>query len=326
MRPVWSGLDPTESRDYANIMDIPLPPGLPVDGDCTLRTPQPRHGRERGLQAVVLLTFAMMVIEIVAGYATGSMALLADGWHMATHVGALGMASAAYWLSRRFASHRAFAFGTGKVHSLAGYSSALLLGVVAVVMVVESVQRLLQPGVIDFSASLPVAVAGLVVNLVSVGLLRGHDTHEHHQHDHNHRAALAHVVADTLTSALAIVALCAGRFWGLVWLDPASGVLGGLLILKWTFELCTGAAFELLNVEPDAKLENAIRRALEQPGDVRVGDLHVWSLGHGVQSCVATVFAAEPAPVSVYHQRLSDFQLAHLTIEVRRLERPAVLA
>lgn len=301
-------------------MDVPLQQALPRNSDCAVRAPQPRHGRERGLRAVVLLTFTMMVVEIVAGYATGSMALLADGWHMATHVGALGMASAAYWLSRRFAAHRAFAFGTGKVHSLAGYSSALLLAVVAVVMLVESVQRLLQPGVIDFATSLPVAVIGLVVNLLSVGLLRGHEPHEEHghAHDHNHRAALAHVLADTLTSALAIVALCAGRFWGWVWLDPASGVLGGLVILKWTFELCTGAAFELLNVEPDAKLEDAIRVALEQPGDVRVSDLHVWSLGHGEQSCVVTVFAAEPADVSEYHQRLSGFELAHLTIEVRR--------
>ncbi|MDB4975899.1 MAG: cation efflux system protein, partial [Myxococcaceae bacterium] len=200
---------------------------------------------------MVLLTAAMMGGEIFVGYATGSMALLADGWHMATHVGALGLASAAYWLSRRYAQHRAFAFGTGKIRALAGYTSAVMLGLVAVAMVVESSGRLLYPHAIDFVSSLPVAVLGLVVNLLSVFLLHAHDDHHdhpeevehehghghghghadagghaHHGDDHNHRAAFMHVVADTFTSALAIAALLAGRYFGWSWLDAVSGIVG----------------------------------------------------------------------------------------------------
>jgi len=263
----------------------------------------------------------MMLVEIVVGYATGSMALLADGWHMATHVGALGLASGAYALSRRFASHRAFAFGTGKVHALAGYTSAVALGLVAVVMIVESVTRLLHPNQIDFISSLPVAVIGLIVNLVSVRLLHGHDEHDedgHDDHDHNHKAALMHVIADTLTSALAIAALLAGRFLGWVWLDAMTGVVGGLVILKWGVGLCRTTAFELLDVDPSLALEEKIRIALEAVDDVHVSDLHVWSLGRGARSCVVTVVSSSPRDASDYRERLAEFDLAHLTVEVRR--------
>lgn len=290
--------------------------------DCAARRALAPRRRERGVQLVVLLTAAMMGVEIVVGYATNSMALLADGWHMATHVGALGLASAAYWVSRRFAGHRAFAFGTGKVRGLAGYTSAVALGLVAVAMVVESVERLLHPHVIDFVSSLPVAVLGLIVNLVSVFLLHAHedDHDDEHEHDHNHRAAFMHVVADTFTSALAIAALLAGRFLGWSWLDAVSGVVGGLVILKWGAGLSRSAAFELLDVSPSSAVEDEIRGVLEALDDVRVRDLHVWSLGGGAKSCVVTLVTAAPQDTRCYREALARFALAHLTIEVQRCE------
>lgn len=297
--------------------------GLATSEECAARrAPVPRR-RERGVLLVVLLTAAMMGVEIVVGYATHSMALLADGWHMATHVGALGLASAAYWVSRRFAGHRAFAFGTGKVRALAGYTSAVALGLVAIAMVVESVERLLRPHAIDFVSSLPVAVLGLLVNLVSVFLLHAHeDEDDDHdgEHDHNHRAALMHVVADAFTSVLAITALLAGRFLGWAWLDAVSGIVGGFVILKWGAGLSRNAAFELLDVSPSSAVEDEIRVVLEALDDVRVSDLHVWSLGGGKKSCVVTVITAAPREARCYREALARFELAHLTIEVQRCE------
>jgi len=304
---------------------------LATPEECAARrAPVPRR-RERGVQLVVLLTAAMMGVEIMVGYATHSMALLADGWHMATHVGALGLASAAYWMSRRFAGHRAFAFGTSKVRALAGYTSAVALGLVAIAMVVESVERLLRPHAIDFVSSLPVAVLGLLVNLVSVFLLHDDDDDDHdhdhdgehdhdHDHDHNHRAAFMHVVADAFTSVLAIAALLAGRFLGWAWLDAVSGIVGGFVILKWGAGLSRNAAFELLDVSPSSAVEDEIRVMLEALDDVRVRDLHVWSLGGGKKSCVVTVGTAAPREARCYREALARFELAHLTIEVQRCE------
>jgi cation diffusion facilitator family transporter len=307
---------------------------------------------------VLALTAVTMVAEIAVGYATNSMALLADGWHMATHVGALGLAGAAYALARRYAAHRALAFGTGKVRALAGYTSAVLLGAVALAMIVESIERLARPGAIDFARSLPVAALGLLVNLASVALLHahddhdhdaqrrdgrrrgreghggddghdgrghdhmghghGHDAHGHAAHDHNHRAALLHVAADTFTSALAIVALLAGRHLRWTWLDAASGVVGGLVIVHWGVTLCRRAAAELLDASPSLALEEGIRRALEAGGDARVIDLHVWPLGAGATGCVVTLVSADPLPPEGYRARLAGFGLTHLTVEARR--------
>ena len=296
---------------------------LATPEECAARrAPVPRR-RERGVQLVVLLTAAMMGVEIMVGYATHSMALLADGWHMATHVGALGLASAAYWASRRFAGHRAFAFGTGKVRALAGYTSAVALGLVAIAMVVASAERLLRPHAIDFVSSLPVAVLGLLVNLVSVFLLHAHEDEEDDhdgEHDHNHRAAFMHIVADAFTSVLAIAALLAGRFLGWAWLDAVSGIVGGFVILKWGAGLSRIAAFELLDVSPSSAVEDEIRVVLEALDDVRVRDLHVWSLGGGKKSCVVTVITAAPREARCYREALARFDLAHLTIEVQRCE------
>jgi cation diffusion facilitator family transporter len=254
-------------------------------------------------------------------------------------VGALGLASAAYALSRRFATHRAFAFGTGKIHALAGYTSAVALGLVALLMMGEAASRMWAPAAIDFDSSLPVAVLGLVVNLASLRLLHGkdgghehhgheHHEHEHHEHehhghghgatDHNHNAAVLHVAADALTSLLAIVALLAGRYAGYTWLDPAMGIVGGLVILKWGVGLCRHAAFELLDVEPSARLEQDIRSTLEGIDDVRVSDLHVWSIGRGQRACIVTLISSTPRECAHYRESLERFGLGHLTVEVLR--------
>lgn len=312
---------------------------LSAQPECPIRAPVDARERERGVRAVVLLTAGMMVLEVVVGYWTGSMALLADGWHMATHVAALGLASAAYALSRRFAGHRAFAFGTGKIQALGGYTSAVALGLVALMMMAEAASRLFSPASIDFAGSLPVAVLGLLVNLASYRLLHasghehGHDHerdgHDHerehphrhahsHEHDHNHRAAVLHVAADALTSVLAILALLAGRYLGLVWLDPLMGIVGGVVILRWGVSLCKHAAFDLLDVDLSSRLEDDIRTTLERIDDVRVRDLHVWSLGRGDRGCIVSLISSAPRDSHFYKQTLDPFGLAHLTIEVTR--------
>jgi cation diffusion facilitator family transporter len=306
---------------------------------CVVRLPRPSHARERGVRAVVALTATMMVVEIAAGYATGSMALAADGWHMATHVGAFGMAALAYTLSRRLASHDAFAFGTGKIHALAGYSSATILAIAALVVMIESASRLAGPKQIDYSTSLPIAVVGLAVNLLSIWLLhdREHehehdddhdDDHDHHhahrddgRHDHNHRAAVLHVIADVLTSTLAIVALLAGPRLGWRWLDPVTGMVGGVVILVWAFGLCRHACRELLDFRPAGVDEAAIRGALEALGDVHVRDLHVWSLGGGRLGGVITLASPTRRESITYRSLiLEKCPVAHLTIEIEALE------
>lgn len=283
---------------------------------CPLRTPPPAHRRERGVQLVTLLTAIMMGIEISVGYMTRSMALLADGWHMASHVGALGMASLAYAWSRRLAAHPSFVFGTGKVQALAGYTSAIVLGVVALLMGTESSARLLWPERIDFVTSLPVAVVGLFVNLASVGILHVHDDETEEEHDHNHRAAFFHVVADTLTSALAIVALLCGRWFGWTWVDSVSGLVGAVVILRWAITLCRSASVELLDLSLGVQLEDSIRDALESVGETSVRDLHVWSLGGGARGCLATLVATSGGDREAYRRALQPFGLRHLTLEI----------
>lgn len=339
---------------------------------------------ERRTRWVVGITVAMMAIELAVGHATGSMALTADGWHMATHAGALGLALLGYWFARTRATHRSFSFGTGKVYALAGYTSAVALGVVALAMAWESACRFFQPLRIEFDEALPIAVLGLIVNLGCAVLLGGHDhgpghshgadhghDHDHrhgddprhdddhghaHGHDHGHdedaphahrhgddsavaapatelrgdtrdhnlRAAHAHVLADALTSVLAIAALCGGRWLGWTWLDPAMGVLGAALISKWAWELCRSAGKQLLDVSPAPELERALREELERVDDVRVADLHVWELGPDRRGCIAAIVTSNPREAGFYRaviQRQASF--AHLTVEVHRCHDPA---
>ena len=255
------------------------------------------------------------------------MALTADGWHMATHAGALGMSALAYWFARTRSREESFSFGTGKVYALAGYTSAVVLGIVALLMFGESVRRLMRPEAIHFSEALPVAIVGLLVNLASVKLLdaddHGHDHAtvgggEHHHHDHNLRAAYIHVLADAFTSVLAIAALVGGRYAGWKFLDPLMGIVGGAVILRWSIGLCRGAARQLLDMVPSAALAQTIRKRLEV-GDVRVADLHLWDLAPGQRGCIVSLVTEAPEDTAVYKSWLEGVEgIAHLTIEVQR--------
>jgi cation diffusion facilitator family transporter len=292
----------------------------------------PRHDEnERRTWAVVALTAATMLAEIVGGSMLGSMALVADGWHMATHAGALAMAALAYRFARRHADDARFGFGTGKFGDLAGYSSAMVLAVIALVVGYESVARLVSPVSIGFDQAIAIATVGLAVNLASAWLLHegpahgdpaaGHDSHRthahHHQHhDHNLRAAYAHVLADALTSVLAIAALLTGRFFGWVWMDPAMGLVGSIIIAHWAFGLLRASGAVLLDTVPDERLVAQLRDRLEQGTD-RVADLHLWRLGPGHLGVVAAVVSDTPRSPDAYKARLAGVAgLSHVTIEV----------
>ena len=282
---------------------------------------------------VVGLTAVMMVAEISAGYWTGSRALLADGFHMATHAGALAVAAVAYLLARRYAGERRFTFGTGKIGDLAGFASALVLGMVAIGIGVESVKRLLEPTTVAFGEATIVAVVGLAVNLVSALLLgAGHDhhAHDHHGHDHHHdhshhgvhdsgdnnlRSAYMHVLADALTSVLAIVALLAGRLLGWVWLDPVMGIVGALVIGRWSWTLMRDTAGVLLDAT-DAHVAAEVRELLEGPGDARICDLHVWRVGPQAHAAIVSVVGGLDA-AEVRRRLAPVHELAHLTVEAR---------
>ncbi len=278
------------------------------------------HAHERRTRLVVALTAVMMVVEIVAGWATGSMALLADGIHMATHVGALGLASLAYAFARRHAANPRFVFGTGKVGDLAGFSSALLLGVFAIGIAVESVGRLFEPGPIAFGEALWIAILGLLVNLASAALLGGghaHDDHagEAHAHaDHNLRSAYLHVLADALTSVLAIAALVAGLYLGWRWLDAAVGVVGALVIAHWSVGLLRDTGAILVDASANPALEARIRVAMEEAGaDVQA--LRTWRVAPGKFAATLELTSPDPLTPDAYRARLAGMrELASITI------------
>jgi cation diffusion facilitator family transporter len=286
---------------------------------------------------VVALTAVMMVGEIIGGTIYGSMALVADGWHMSTHAGALAIAALAYRYARRFAQDSRFAFGTGKLGELAGYSSALILGVIALMIAYESVTRLLNPIAIHFDQAIVIACIGLAVNLASAWLLHDdhedhhhhHDEHDedeghhHHHHDHNLRAAYLHVIADAMTSVLAIVALLAGRFYGWVWMDPIMGVVGALVISHWSFRLLRASGAVLVDVVVDKRMAEQVRQKLELGSD-RVTDLHLWRVGPGHAALIASVVSDQPQSPDAYKARLESIEgLSHVTIEVHTCPHPA---
>jgi cation diffusion facilitator family transporter len=261
-----------------------------------------------------------MVAELIVGHTTRSLALSADGWHMATHVAALGLAALGYWFARTRARDRAFAFGTGKVHALAGYTSAIVLLLVAAGMFAQSAQRLFQPEAVDFGEALPVACVGLVANLLSIVLLgdADHDAASGH-HDHNHRAAYLLVVADAFTSLLAIGALLLGRYLGWRSFDALAGLVGGMVIASWGVGLCRSSGRMLLDVRASGDDEHRIRSVLEGIDDVRIADLHVWETGPGRRSCVVSLVTSMPREARFYRDAiLSGAELAHLTVEVTR--------
>jgi cation diffusion facilitator family transporter len=295
------------------------------------------HARnERRTWIVVGLTAAMMVGEIIAGAAFGSMALLADGFHMATHAGALTIAAVAYLYARRHADDERFTFGTGKLGELAGYSSAVILAVIALLIGFESVVRLMSPVPIRLNEAIAVAVLGLLVNLASAWMLHDaghhdHDDHDHHAHgphddhahrhahghqDHNLRSAYFHVLTDALTSVLAIVGLLAGRFYGWLWMDPLMGIVGGVVIARWSWALLRGAGAVLLDTMPDKALSDQIRQSLERGND-RVSDLHLWRIGPGHMAVIVSLVSDRPHAPEHYKAKLSGLpQLSHVTVEV----------
>lgn len=288
-------------------------------------------GAEASTRRVVVITAVMMVVEVAGGMAFGSMALLADGWHMASHAAGLGISVFAYWYARRRAHDASFAFGTGKVRALGGFGSAAALGVVALTMTGESLWRFASPAPVHFREAIAVAIGGLLVNVVSAWWLRdggehAHDHHDHagghhHAHDHNLRAAYLHVLADALTSVLAITALLAGKLLGWWWTDPLMGVVGGIVILRWSYALARSAARVLLDADVSLERISRIRGLLESDGDTRVSDLHVWRIAPGKCAAVVSLVAVRPAEPQVYKNALASVpELEHVTIEVLRCQ------
>ena len=281
------------------------------------------HSRaETRARLAVILTALFMVVEIACGIAYGSMALLADGVHMATHVGALGLAAGAYWLARRHAANTRFTFGSGKFGDLAAFTSAIVLGLTALAVAGESVMRLITPGDVRYGDALLIAIIGLVINLVTAVILKdshhGHDHGSGHGHDNNMRAAYMHVLADAVTSVLAIVALAAGYYFGLGILDPISGLVGAAVIAVWSYGLIRDSAMVLLDAESDPEESQEIRKTLESELGARVADLHLWRLGPGHHGLIVSLISpgvtnAEDIK-AVLRRRHPD--LSHVTVEV----------
>ncbi|GIX30557.1 MAG: cation transporter [Porticoccaceae bacterium] len=286
------------------------------------------HG-ERRTRLVLALTVAAMVLEIAAGTLFGSLALLADGWHMGTHAAAFLITLFAYRYARRHADNPRFSFGTGKVNALGGFASAVALAVVALFMVAEAVARLVDPRPIRFDEALAVAFLGLAVNVASALLLQGGHGRERlhhtlHGHDHNLRAAYFHVLADALTSVLAIVALTLGRWSGWHWLDPSMGLVGGAVIARWSWGLVRDTAPILIGADAAEDLRRAIAEAIEADGDNRIYDMHLWQVAPGRYAAIVALLTHHPRPVEHYRALLDHLPwLAHLTVEVSRCEEPS---
>jgi cation diffusion facilitator family transporter len=287
---------------------------------------------ERRTRQVMWLTAVMMVLEIVAGTLLGSMALLADGWHMSSHAMALGVSAGAYWLARRHAGDPRFAFGTWKIEVLGGYTSAVFLVGVAAYMGIESVTRLMQPTEIHFDEAIPVAILGLAVNVISAWLLstghahaHDHDHHahgadDHHHHDLNLRSAYLHVVADAATSVLAIIALAGGKYFGASWLDPVMGIVGTVLVGRWAIGLLRDTGRVLLDAEMDAPVVAEVRDVVAAlPGAPRLHDLHVWRVGRGKYACIVSLGVDDELLAREVREALSVHEeLVHVTVEIER--------
>lgn len=274
---------------------------------------------ERRTIWVIVLTAVTMVVEIVAGVVYGSMALLADGLHMASHTSALGITAFAYIYARRHAHDRSFSFGTGKVNALAGFSGAVLLAVFALVMAIESSRRLVFPVPIALNQAILVSVLGLLVNGVSVAILGAGHEHKDHEHgDHNLRSAYLHVMADALTSLLAIMALLGAKYFGFYWMDPVMGIVGALLIARWSVGLLRSSGAILLDKQAPAAMHEEISAALAD-GDTRVADLHVWCIGPDVFAVIAVLVSANPQTPETYKARLPErLGLEHVSLEIHQ--------
>ena len=289
---------------------------------------------EKSTRRVLLLTFGVMLAEIVGGTKLHSMALLADGWHMATHVAAFLITVAAYALTRRFANHDTFSFGTGKISVLSAFLSAIALGGIAVFMAVESVTRFFNPTEIHFNEAIGVACLGLTFNVVSAFMLKGHhhgchshhacSGHHHHDHSHDHdlnlQAAYLHVIADAVTSVLAIAALLGGKFLGWVWLDPVMGLVGAAVVAQWAYGLFRDTTTILLDKQPDnSNLHAEIREAIQSDPATVITDLHVWQIGVNQFAAIIAVTAPNPKTPAAYKESLNRRkELVHVTVEVHQ--------
>src|SRR5580658_1438907 len=307
--------------------------------DCT----PDRGSAEKNTRRVIALTAVMMAVEILAGWRYHSMALLADGWHMGTHVAALGITAVAYAMARRHKGSPSFSFGTGKFDVLGGYTSALILGIVAIFMAAESVLRFFSPLQINFNEAIGIGLVGLCVNIASALMLKhdhghghshghgqdhGHShAHDHHGHDHGHvhedlnlKAAYIHVIADAVTSILAISALFAGKYLGWVWMDPIMGIVGSGVVAQWSWGLLRDTSSILLDrTPPETDLTAEIRKAVEADEGTTVTDLHVWQVGVGQYSAIVSIAAREPKTPEYYRRIFSEHEeLQHVTIEICR--------
>lgn len=290
---------------------------------------------ERNTRWVVIITAIMMVAEIAGGWVFNSMALLADGWHMSSHALALGLSVLAYGAARRFAADARFAFGTWKIEVLAGYTSALLLVMVAGLMLYQSVERLISPSAIHYDQAIAIAFVGLLVNLVCAWLLKsdpshshgGHhapDAYEHHSHGHHHdlnlRSAYVHVIADAATFVLAIVALIGGKVWGASWLDPVMGIVGAGLVAVWAVGLLRDSGRVLLDAEMDAPVVAEIRQVIDaSPVAATISDLHVWRVGKGMYACIVSLVTTTDASPDYFKEQLQIHEeLVHISVEINR--------
>jgi cation diffusion facilitator family transporter len=283
---------------------------------------------EKRTHKVIVLTVIMMMAEIVAGTMFHSMALLADGWHMSTHVVAFVLTALAYYFGRRHAKNAQFTFGTGKIGVLGGFTSAIVLSGIALLMAAESIHRLFAPVAIHFREAIIIATVGLVVNVVCALILKDDPQHHHHGHDHAHdgphhdlnlRAAYLHVLADALTSVLAITALSLGYFFGWVWLDPVMGLVGTVVIVSWAYTLLRDTSSILLDRIPaHTDLPVVIREAIENDGDSVITDLHIWQVGVGKFAAIVSLVGHHPKTPEAYRAALKIHEeLVHVTVEVQ---------
>lgn len=277
---------------------------------------------ENRTRHVLMLTAVTMVVEIIAGNFFSSMALLADGWHMGTHVAAFAISIYAYRYAKRHAANPDFSFGTGKVSVLGGFASAVALAVIALIMAIESIYRLYSPHEIRFNEAIAVAILGLVVNIASAFLLQDqhrHDAARHHDlgHDHNLRAAYMHVLADALTSLLAIIALVSGKYFGLTQMDPIMGIVGALVITRWSYGLLKETSAILLDKGIDEEIKSKIKKAVESDADNRIVDAHIWKVGPMDYAAILSIVTHFPKSPDHYKQIIAEFkELSHISIEV----------
>jgi cation diffusion facilitator family transporter len=298
-----------------------------IQDSHTFNQDKKREGEVRTM-IVIAITATMMVVEIASGIIFSSIALLADGLHMASHASALTITAFAYIYARRQANNRDFSFGTGKVNALGGYTGAVLLAVFALIMVWESIDRLMNPVEISFDQAIIVAILGLIVNGVSVFILGGqpgqredhghhHKVEGEHDDDHNLRSAYLHVLADTLTSIFAIFALLAGKYFGLTWMDPLMGIVGAVLVARWSIGLIRTTTDVLLDKQGSDALQEQIREILQDGDEVEITDLHLWSIGPNINSAIISIQTKSPRSPQYYKQQLlSEVKIDHLSIEV----------